>query len=60
VISLVDESALIAVPADVEAPSAREVAARKLAAGAEPMPDLAPLWGQTTSDAATPVAIPAG
>lgn len=51
VIGLVDEAALIDVPADVEAPTAREVAARKLASGAEPMPELAPLWGQETADA---------
>jgi hypothetical protein len=46
VISLVDEAALIDLPADVEAPRAGEQAARKLSAGAELMPELAPLWGQ--------------
>ena len=45
VISLVDEAGLIDVPPDVEAPRAQELAARKRSAG-EPMPELAPLWGQ--------------
>lgn len=54
VLQLVDESALIDVPPDVEAPTAREVAARKLSRGPEPMPHLAHLWGQLAPDAATP------
>ena len=44
VIGLADETALIDIPADVEAPGAAELAAHKLAAGAELMPELAPLW----------------
>ena len=54
VIGLADESGLLDVPADVEAPRAGELAVRKLAAGVEPMPDLAPLWGQLVPEAATP------
>ena len=50
VISLADESSLIDLPADVEAPRARELAARKLSAGQEPMPQLAPLWGQAAAE----------
>lgn len=60
VITLADESALIDVPADVEAPTAREVAVRKLSQGHDPMPDLAILWGQTTPDGATPPPAPTG
>lgn len=44
VIGLADETALIDLPADVEAPGAAELAAHKLADGAELMPELAPLW----------------
>ena len=44
VIGLADETALIDLPADIEAPGAADMAARKLAAGAELMPELAPLW----------------
>ncbi len=45
VIGLVDEPGLIDLPADVEAPRARELADRKLSSGVEPMPELTPLWG---------------
>ena len=54
VLDLVDEASLIDVPPDVEGPTAREVAVRKQAQGAEPMPHLAIMWGQLAPDAATP------
>ena len=46
VIGLADESGLIDLPADVEAPRAGELAERKLSGGIEPMPELAPLWSE--------------
>ncbi len=45
VLDLVDEAALIDVPADVEAPTSKELAARKLSRGQAAMPHLATLWG---------------
>lgn len=50
VIGLADETGLIDLPADVEAPRASELAARKFSAGEEPMPPLAPLWGQAAAE----------
>ena len=50
VVGLADEAGLIDVPADMEAPRARELAARKLSAGRGSMPGLAPLWGQSSAE----------
>jgi hypothetical protein len=46
VIHLIDEAAMIEVPPDIEAFGTADLAARKLQAGSDAMPTLAPLWGQ--------------